>query len=109
MSEKLIYPVPEAISKAANIDDATYQRLYRQSLDDPEGFWAEQAQRIDWIEPWRTVKETSFQRNDVSIKWFNGGRLNVSANCIDRHATKTPNRTAIIWEGDDPAVDKSIS
>ncbi|MFP6717813.1 MAG: acetate--CoA ligase [Alphaproteobacteria bacterium] len=109
MSEKLIYPVPEAISKTANIDDATYQRLYRQSLDDPEGFWAEQAQRIDWIEPWRTVKETSFQRNDVSIKWFKGGRLNVSANCIDRHATKTPNRTAIIWEGDDPAVDKSVS
>ena len=109
MSEKLIYPVPEAISKTANIDDATYQRLYRQSLDDPEGFWAEQAQRIDWIEPWRTVKETSFQRNDVSIKWFNGGKLNVSANCIDRHATKTPNRTAIIWEGDDPAVDKSVS
>jgi len=109
MSEKLIYPVPEAISKTANIDDATYQRLYRQSLDDPEGFWAEQAQRIDWIEPWQTVKETSFQRNDVSIKWFKGGRLNVSANCIDRHATKTPNRTAIIWEGDDPAVDKSVS
>ena len=109
MSEKLIYPVSEAISKTANIDDATYQRLYRQSLDDPEGFWAEQAQRIDWIEPWRTVKETSFQRNDVSIKWFNGGRLNVSANCIDRHAAKTPNRTAIIWEGDDPAVDKSVS
>ncbi|MFP6754230.1 MAG: acetate--CoA ligase [Alphaproteobacteria bacterium] len=109
MSEKLIYPVPEAISKTANIDDATYQRLYRQSLDDPEGFWAEQAQRIDWIEPWQTVKETSFQRNDVSIKWFSGGKLNVSANCIDRHATKTPNRTAIIWEGDDPAVDKSVS
>ena len=109
MSEKLIYPVPEAISKTANIDDATYQRLYRQSLDDPEGFWAEQAQRIDWIEPWQTVKETSFQRNDVSIKWFKGGKLNVSANCIDRHATKTPNRTAIIWEGDDPAVDKSVS
>ena len=63
MSEKLIYPVPEAISKTANIDDATYQRLYRQSLDDPEGFWAEQAQRLDWIEPWQTVKETSFQRN----------------------------------------------
>ena len=109
MSEKLIYPVPEAISKAANIDDATYERLYRHSLDDPEGFWAEQAQRIDWLEPWRTVKETSFQHNEVSIKWFDGGKLNVSANCIDRHAAKTPNRTAIIWEGDDPAIDKSIS
>ena len=109
MSEKLIYPVPEAISKAANIDEATYERLYRHSLDDPEGFWAEQAQRIDWLEPWRTVKETSFQRNEVSIKWFDGGKLNVSANCIDRHAAKTPNRTAIIWEGDDPAIDKSIS
>ena len=109
MSEKLIYPVPEAISKAANIDAATYERLYRHSLDDPEGFWAEQAQRIDWLEPWRMVKETSFQRNEVSIKWFDGGKLNVSANCIDRHAAKTPNRTAIIWEGDDPAIDKSVS
>ena len=97
MSELLVYPVPDAVSQSANIDDATYERLYQQSLDDPESFWTEQAHRLDWIKPWQTVKETSFERDNVSIKWFRGGRLNVSANCIDRHAARTPDRTAIIW------------
>jgi len=109
MTENIIYPVPEMMSGSANIDDATYKRLYQESLDNPETFWAEQAQRLDWIEPWQIVKETSFQRNSVSIKWFSGGKLNISANCIDRHAAKTPDRTAIIWEGDDPKVNKAVS
>ena len=109
MTETLVYPVPEITSESANIDAATYKRLYQESLDNPEAFWAEQAQRLDWIEPWHKIKETSFQRNSVSIKWFSGDKLNISANCIDRHAAKTPNRTAIIWEGDDPAVHKIIS
>ena len=109
MTENIIYPVPEMMSGSANIDDATYKRLYQESLDNPETFWAEQAQRLDWIEPWQIVKETSFQRNSVSIKWFSGGKLNISANCIDRHAAKTPGRTAIIWEGDDPTVNKAVS
>ncbi len=109
MTENIIYPVPEMMSGSANIDDATYKRLYQESLDNPETFWAEQAQRLDWIEPWQIVKETSFQRNSISIKWFSGGKLNISANCIDRHAAKTPDRTAIIWEGDDPKVNKAVS
>ena len=109
MTDNLIYPVPEMMSGSANIDDATYKRLYQESLDNPEAFWAKQAERLDWIEPWQKVKETSFHRNSVSIKWFSGGKLNISANCIDRHAAKTPDRTAIIWEGDDPTVNKAVS
>ena len=109
MSEALVYPVPEALSKFANIDNQTYKRLYSQSIDNPEVFWTEQAQRLDWIKPWNKVKETSFDRSNISIKWFDGGQLNVSANCIDRHADKTPDRTAIIWEADDPTIDKAIS
>ena len=109
MSEALVYPVPEALSKFANIDNQTYKRLYSQSIDNPEVFWTEQAQRLDWIKPWNKVKATSFDRSNISIKWFDGGQLNVSANCIDRHADKTPDRTAIIWEADDPTIDKAIS
>ncbi len=109
MSEALVYPVPEALSKFGNIDNQTYKRLYSQSIDNPEVFWTEQAQRLDWIKPWNKVKATSFDRSNISIKWFDGGQLNVSANCIDRHADKTPDRTAIIWEADDPTIDKAIS
>ena len=109
MSEALVYPVPEALSKFGNIDNQTYKRLYSQSIDNPEVFWSEQAQRLDWIKPWNKVKATSFDRSNISIKWFDGGQLNVSANCIDRHADKTPDRTAIIWEADDPTIDKAIS
>ena len=109
MSEALVYPVPEALSKFGNIDNQTYKRLYSQSIDNPEVFWTEQAQRLDWIKPWNKVKATSFDRSNISIKWFDGGQLNVSANCIDRHASKTPDRTAIIWEADDPTIDKAIS
>ena len=109
MSEALVYPVPETLSKFGNIDNQTYKRLYSQSIDNPEVFWAEQARRLDWIKPWDQVKATSFDRSNISIKWFDGGKLNVSANCIDRHADKTPDRTAIIWEADDPAIDKAIS
>ena len=109
MSEALVYPVPEALSKFGNIDNQTYKRLYSQSIDNPEVFWTEQAQRLDWIKPWNKVKATSFDRSNITIKWFEGGKLNVSANCIDRHADKTPDRTAIIWEADDPTIDKAIS
>ena len=109
MSEALVYPVPEALSKFGNIDNQTYKRLYSQSIDNPEVFWTEQAQRLDWIKPWNKVKATSFDRSNITIKWFDGGKLNVSANCIDRHAEKTPDRTAIIWEADDPTIDKAIS
>ncbi|KPL53146.1 acetyl-CoA synthetase [Prosthecomicrobium hirschii] len=104
-----VFPVPEAVAKAALVDDAKYKAMYERSVTDPNGFWGEQAQRIDWIKPFTKVKNTSFDPHNVSIKWFEDGELNVAANCVDRHAATRPNQTAIIWEGDDPADSKHIT
>ena len=86
----------------AHIDRAKYDEMYARSVEDPDGFWAEHGQRIDWIKPFTTVKDTTFDYPDVSIRWFQDGTLNVSANCIDRHLATQADRTAIIWEPDDP-------
>ena len=96
-----LFPVPESFKKTAWIDEAKYREMYKRSIEDPEAFWAEQAKRLDWIKPWTRVKNTSFT-GDVAIKWFEGGQLNVSANCIDRHLAKRAGQTALIWEQDDP-------
>ncbi len=109
MSEIAVYPVPEAWKERAFIDNEKYLSLYQQSVTDPEGFWAEQAGRIDWIKPFTRVKNTSFQMPDVSIKWFEDGTLNVSANCLDRHLAERGDQVAIIWEGDDPSQDRAIT
>ena len=101
MSEK-IYEVPAEWSKRALINDADYKKMYAQSLADPNGFWAEQAKRLHWMKHFTKVKDTSFARDNVSIKWFEDGALNVAYNCIDRHLHGRSNQTAIIWEGDDP-------
>lgn len=108
MSEKL-HPVPDAWKAQARIDDAAYQALYRRSREDPQGFWAEQARRIDWITPFTKVKHTSFDLHDVSIRWFEDGTTNVAMNCVDRHLPDRAHQTAIIWEGDDPAVSRHIT
>jgi acetyl-CoA synthetase len=108
MSEKL-YPVPDAWKTRARIDEAAYQALYRRSREDPQGFWAEQARRIDWITPFTKVKHTSFDMHDVSIRWFEDGTTNVAMNCVDRHLPHRAHQTAIIWEGDDPAVSRHIT
>lgn len=108
MSEK-IYPVPEAWRKAARIDEDAYRALYERSLADPDGFWAEQAQRIEWIAPFTRVKHTSFDTHNVSIRWFEDGTTNVSMNCVDRHLPERASQTAIIWEGDDPSVCRHIT
>ncbi|HTM77575.1 MAG TPA: acetate--CoA ligase [Devosia sp.] len=83
--------------------------MYARSISDPNGFWAEQAQRIDWIKPFTKVKNTTFQYPDVSIKWFEDGVLNISANCIDRHLATRGDEVAIIWEGDTPGTDEKIT
>jgi len=101
--------VPDAFAANALIDDKQYQKLYKQSVEDPESFWAEQGKRIDWIKPYSTVKNTTYEYPDVSIKWYEDGELNVSANCIDRHLATRGDQVAIIWEGDDPSVDKNIT
>ena len=103
------YPVSTAAAKHALIDDKKYHEMYAASVADPEGFWREEGKRVDWIKPYTKVKNTTYEYPDVSIKWFEDGTLNVSANCIDRHLEKRGDQVAIIWEGDDPADDAKIT
>lgn len=103
-----LFPVPESWAKSAHCDNEKYLKMYEQSVKDPEGFWGEQAKRLDWFKPWTKVKESSFE-GDVRIKWFVDGKLNVSYNCLDRHLAKRGDQVAIIWEGDDPSVSKNIT
>ena len=104
MSEDAVYPVPESVAKDAWIDNDQYLEMYRRSVGDPEGFWSEQAGRIDWIKPFTKVKDVDYT-GDVRIRWFEDGTLNASANCIDRHLEKRGGQTAILWEPDDPEDD----
>ncbi|MEQ1615111.1 MAG: acetate--CoA ligase [Hyphomicrobiaceae bacterium] len=108
MSDK-IYAVPPEWSARAHVDDAKYKEMYKRSIDDPASFWGEHGKRVDWIKPYTKVKNTTFGPPDVSIKWYEDGTLNVSANCIDRHLAKRGDQVAIIWEGDDPTQDEKIT
>jgi acetyl-CoA synthetase len=108
MSEK-IYPVPETWRNAARIDAEAYERLYRRSIDDPNGFWSEQGKRIDWISPFTRVKDVSYDTHNVSIEWFGDGTTNVAMNCVDRHLPHRAEQTAIIFEGDDPSLSRRIT
>jgi acetyl-CoA synthetase len=108
MSETRIYDVPESFAKRAHLDAAQYEAMYRQSVEDPAGFWAEQAEKfLSWEKRWDTVVDADFTRGH--IRWFEGGRLNACYNCIDRHLEKRAAQTALVWEGDDPADDAHIS
>jgi len=109
MSDNELFPVPEATRQAAMIDNAGYLAMYEKSIADPEGFWGEQGKRIDWIKPYTQVKDVSFAKEDLHIKWYHDGTLNVSANCLDRHLATKGDQTAIVWEGDDPGDDKKIT
>ncbi|HEY6643849.1 acetate--CoA ligase [Povalibacter sp.] len=108
MSNK-IYKVPEDFAALAHLRNADYQRLYQESVRDPNGFWARMGRRLDWIQPYSKVKDTSFDEHDFRIRWFYDGKLNVSANCLDRHLTKRGDKVAIIWEGDDPKLSEHIT
>jgi len=109
MSEKK-YPVPADFAAKANINAADYQTMYQRSLDDPDAFWAEQADKfLDWTKPWDKVSDWSFDAKDLHIRWFEGGKLNLTYNCIDRHLEDRADQVAIIWEGDDPNDDKKIT
>ena len=107
MSEKT-YPVPSDWAGNAWLDNAGYLAQYQRSIDDPEGFWGDAGKSLDWIKPYTKVKNTTFNE-PVSIKWFEDGQLNVSANCIDRHLAKKGNQVAIIWEGDSPTEHEEIT
>jgi acetyl-CoA synthetase len=107
MSERTLIPI-SANPKIGKLDEAEYFRLYERSLADPGGFWGEQGKRLDWIKPYKKVCDASFE-GDVSIRWYEDGTLNASANCLDRHLAKRGNQTAILWEGDDPSEDKRVT
>ncbi|MBL1379212.1 acetate--CoA ligase [Zobellella iuensis] len=109
MSEVKVHPVKAHIAKNALLDDAGYQAMYRQSIDNPDQFWGEQGKQIDWIKPYTKVKNTSYDPGHISIKWFEDGTLNLSANCIDRHLATRADEVAIIWEGDSPEEDKKVT
>ncbi|XGC81864.1 acetate--CoA ligase [Bdellovibrio bacteriovorus] len=98
---KDLYPVKPEIVKNAWIDESKYKEMYEQSIKNPEEFWAKQAERIEWYSKWNKVKETQFTK-PVSIKWYLGGKLNVSYNCIDRHLKDHGDKVAFIWEPDNP-------
>ncbi len=108
MSDK-IYEIPGDWAKRAYVDDAKYRAMYERSLADPDGFWAEAAKRIHWMKDFTRVKNTSFDKPNVSIKWFEDGTTNAAYNCIDRHLHSRGNQTALIWEGDDPKESRHIT
>src|SRR5580698_6977938 len=104
MSDTLI-PVPKEWKERALINREKYEAMYAESVSNPEGFWREQAHRLDWMVPFTKVKNVSWQPENLHIKWFEDGVLNASVNCIDRHLEKRGSQTAIIWEPDDPKAD----
>ena len=108
MSSPQIFPVPTALAKSAWVDAETYETMYAESIKNPDKFWGDHGKRLDWIKPYSKVKNTTFKGN-VSIKWYEDGTLNASANCLDRHLTARGDQTAIIWEGDDPKEDAHIT
>ncbi|MBC2661682.1 acetate--CoA ligase [Novosphingobium flavum] len=98
-----VYPVPAEWAANALVDEARYHELYRRSVDEPDAFWGEMAQRISWMRPFTQVKQTSFHAADFRIRWFADGTLNLSANCLDRHLAERGDSVAILWEPDSPA------
>jgi len=103
-----VHPVPEW-ADSASMDAQGYASAYDAARTDPDGFWRDEAQRLDWITPFTTVKDTSFDEADFRIEWFADGQLNVAANCIDRHLETRADQVAILWEGDAPGTDRRIT
>jgi len=104
-----LFPVPEEWKKRALMTEAQYDAAYAEAKRDPDGFWGKEAARLTWARPFTKVKNVSWDPDNLHIKWFEDGALNVAANCIDRHLEKRGNQTAIIWEGDDPKDSKHIT
>ena len=104
-----LYPVPPQFAAAARIGRDDYRRLYDESLRDPDEFWGRMARRIDWLRPFGKVHDVSFDARDFRIRWYEDGQLNVAANCLDRHLAHRGDKTAIIWEGDDPGESERIT
>ena len=108
MSDSRVYPVPESFSANSLLNKESYQRLYQQSIHEPEVFWEEQAREfLDWYQPWEILHRSDLRKGQVS--WFEGGKLNACVNCVDRHLPARADQVAIIWEGDDPKDSSKIT
>ncbi|MEM8616535.1 MAG: acetate--CoA ligase [Pseudomonadota bacterium] len=105
MSQEPVYPVPADFAAKANLTAEQYKDMYAASVADPEAFWGEQGKRLDWIKPYIVVKDVSWDKSDLHVKWYADGVLNVSVNCIDRHLETRGDKPAIVWEGDSPTGD----
>nr|WP_145924466.1 acetate--CoA ligase [Microbulbifer aggregans] len=109
MKDASVYPVPKHYAEQSLLNEEQYLEMYRRSIEDNEDFWREQGQRLDWIKPFTKVKDTSFEKDDLHIRWYEDGTLNVSANCLDRHLAEHADTTAILWVGDEPGQSREIS
>ncbi|KAB2851247.1 MAG: acetate--CoA ligase [Hyphomicrobiaceae bacterium] len=109
MADGNVYDVAPEWKARAFVDNDKYLAMYKRSIEDPVGFWGEHGKRIDWIRPYTKVKNSSYDPNNVHIKWYEDGTLNVCVNCVDRHVAKRGDQVAIIWEGDDPTHDEKIT
>ena len=107
MSEQKIFEIPASAKEKAWIDNDTYLKMYQESVEDPEGFWDKQADRLDWFKKWDRTLDWDY--NKAYIRWYEGGKLNVSHNCLDRHLEARGDQKALIWESDDPKVDRSFT
>ena len=103
------YPIASHMHNTTHLDATSYAAMYQESIEDNEGFWAREAQRIQWIKPFSEIKDVSFATDDVHIRWFADGTLNACYNCVDRHLPEKRDDVAILWEGDDPAHDEKIT
>ncbi|MFN3912703.1 acetate--CoA ligase, partial [Hyphomonas sp.] len=103
------YPVPEAFAAQANLTPERYREMYAASISDPEAFWGEQGQRLDWIKPYTQVKDVSWETGDLHVRWYHDGVLNVAANCLDRHLATRGDKAAMIWEGDAPGESYTVT
>ena len=108
-SNETIFKLKKEWVKQATVDKKTYEKKYKQSIKDNDGFWKKEGKRITWIKPYTKIKNVKYSKSEVNIKWYYDGTLNASANCIDRHLKNKKDKTAIIWVGDDPKVSKKIS
>ena len=108
-SNETIFKLKKEWVKQATVDKKTYEKKYKQSIKDNDGFWKKEGKRITWIKPYTKIKNVKYSKSEVNIKWYYDGTLNASANCIDRHLKNKKDKTAIIWVGDDPKVSKRIS
>lgn len=109
MSSEKIHPVVESFAVRSRVTRTQYQQLYAESVNNPEAFWGRIGERLDWVKPYTKIKDVSYQEKDFHIRWYYDGKLNAAANCLDRHLEKRGNKTAIIWEGDDPTKSQHIT